>query len=117
LVSPQEADEGVRFGRQAIEAGSDDPEALWMGGWGIFILAGEHLAGLSAIEQALVLNPNCALAWNFFGWAQSFRGRSASAIEAHQRAMRLSPLDPQRWLFYGGLAQAHFTASDYDQTI
>src|SRR5215469_331358 len=106
LASPQEADEGVRFGRQAIEAGSDDPEALWMGGWGIFILAGEHLAGLSAIEQALVLNPNCALAWNFFGWAQSFRGRSASAIEVHQRAMRLSPLDPQRWLFYGGLAQA-----------
>jgi hypothetical protein len=28
------------------------------------------VAGLSAIEQALALNPNCARAWTFCGWAR-----------------------------------------------
>jgi tetratricopeptide (TPR) repeat protein len=111
LASDEEAAEGVRFARQAIETGRDDPDALWMGGWGIFILAGERAAGLSAMERSLALNPNSALAWNFFGWAQSYQNRPARAIEALQQAMRLSPLDPQPWVFYGGFAHAHFAAS------
>jgi hypothetical protein len=68
LSSDGEVAEGVRFARQAIETGNEDLDALWMGGWGLIILAGERAAGLSAIERALALNPNSALAWNFFGW-------------------------------------------------
>jgi adenylate cyclase len=88
-----------------------------MGGWGILMLAGERAAGLSAIERALAPNPNSALAWNFSGWAQSYHNRSTPAIEALQQAMRLSPLDPQRWLFEGGLAHAHFAAGRYEEAI
>jgi Tetratricopeptide repeat len=31
--------------------------------------------------------------------------------------MRLSPLDPLRWAFYGGLAHAHFGAGRYEEAI
>ena len=31
--------------------------------------------------------------------------------------MRLSPLDPQPWVFWGGLAHAHFAAGNYEETI
>jgi hypothetical protein len=31
--------------------------------------------------------------------------------------MRLSPLDPQPWVFYGGLAHAHFAAGRYEEAI
>jgi len=31
--------------------------------------------------------------------------------------MRLSPLDPLRWVFYGGLAHAHFAAGRYEKAI
>ena len=31
--------------------------------------------------------------------------------------MRLSPLDPQPWVFYGGLAHAHFAAERYEEAI
>jgi hypothetical protein len=31
--------------------------------------------------------------------------------------MRLSPLDPLRWVFYGGLAHAHFGASRCEEAI
>jgi TolB-like protein len=114
-ISDEEVPEGVRFARQAIRAGREDPDASWMGGWGIFILAGERASGLSAIERALALNPNSALAWNASGWAQGFSNRPDLAIEALQRAMRLSPLDPRRWNFYGGLALAHLVAGRHEE--
>jgi tetratricopeptide (TPR) repeat protein len=117
LSSDGEVAEGVRFARQAIETGNEDPDALWMGGWGLIILAGERAAGLSAIERALALNPNSALAWNFFGWAQSYHYRPAPAIEALRQGMRLSPLDPQPWVFHGALAHAHFAAGRYEEAI
>jgi tetratricopeptide (TPR) repeat protein len=97
--------------------GRQDPDALWMGGWAIAILAGERAAGLSAIERALELNPNSALAWNFCGWLQSMLQRPDLAIEALQRAKRLSPLDPQRWMFGGGLAHVHLLAGRYEEAV
>jgi TolB-like protein len=109
--------EGVRFARRAIEAGGEDPDALWMGGWTILTLGVDRATGLSAIEHALRLNPNSALAWCFFGWAQGFHSRLAPAVEALERAMRLSPLDPLRWVFYGGLAHAHFGAGRCEEAI
>ena len=115
--SGEDVAEGVRLARRAIEAGSQEPDALWMGGWTILTLGRDRPAGLSAIEHALALNPNSALAWAFFGWAQSFYNQSAAAIDALERAMRLSPLDPLRWVFYGGVAHAHFAAGRYDEAI
>jgi tetratricopeptide (TPR) repeat protein len=116
-LSDEEIAEGVRLARKAIETGNEDPDALWMGGWGIFFLAGERAAGLSAIEQALALNPNSSLAWTFCGWARGYSNRPAAAIEALQRAMRLSPLDPQRWTFYGALALAQLVARRYEEAV
>jgi adenylate cyclase len=115
--SEEDLAEGVRFARRAIEPGKEDPDALWMGGWTILTLGRDRATGLSAIEHALRLNPNSAVAWCFFGWAQSFHNRSAPAIEALERAMRLSPLDPLRWVFYGGLAHAHFAAGRCEEAI
>jgi len=117
VISGEEGAEGARLARQAIEAVKEDPDALWMGGWGLFILVGEHAAGLSAIERALGLNPNSAYAWNFCGWSRAFVNQPAPAIEALQRAMRLSPLDPQRWMFYGGLALTHLVAGRHKEAV
>jgi adenylate cyclase len=116
-VSAQERDDGALFARLAIEKGGEDPDALWMGGWGVLFLAGERAACLSAMKWSLALNPNSALGWCFFGWAQGYYNRSTLAIEALDRAMRLSPFDPQPWMFYGGLAHAHFAAGRYDEAI
>ena len=109
--------QGVRFARRAIEVGNEDPDALWMGGWTVLTLGGDRAAGLSAIEHSLALNPNSALAWSFFGWAQAFHNRSAPAIEALERAMRLSPLDPLLWVLFGGLAHAHLAAGHLEAAI
>jgi adenylate cyclase len=117
LISDEETAEGARFAQQAIEAANDDPDALWMGGWGIFVLGGEHAAGVSAIERALALNPNSSLAWTFCGWARASLNRAAAAIEALQQAIRLSPVDPQRFTIYGGFALAHLVAGRYVEAV
>ena len=117
VISDEEAAEGACLARQAIETGTEDPDALWMGGWGSLFLAGEGAFGLSAIERALGLNPNSALAWTFCGWARACLNRPAPAIEALQNAMRLSPYDPQRYACYGGLALAHLVAGRYEEAV
>jgi len=43
VISDEEAAEGARLARQAIETGTEDADALWMGGWGRFILLGKGL--------------------------------------------------------------------------
>ncbi len=116
-LSDAEIAEGLRLAGQAIEAGKDDPDVLWMAGDALSILAGEHATAASAIDRALVLNPNSAHAWMASGWVSGFQNRPSAAIEALQRAMRLSPLDPLGYMFSGGLAFAHLTAARYQDAL
>jgi TolB-like protein len=67
-LSEAEVEEGLCLARQGLAAGKDDPDALWMAGWTIANLAGEHAAGSTAIERALALNPYSAYAWMASGY-------------------------------------------------
>jgi hypothetical protein len=61
-----------------------------------------------------MLNPNSAHAWMARGFVSYCQNRPSPAIEAFERAMRLSPLDPQIHLFTCGLAFAHIAAGRYE---
>jgi len=116
-VSDAEIVEALSLARTAIETGKDDAEALWMAGNVNSFLGGEHATAAGVIERGLVLNPNSALGW-FASGAVSYRqNRPDRAIEAYQRAMRLSPLDPLVHYFAGGLAMAHVIAGRYEEAI
>jgi adenylate cyclase len=101
----------------AIETGRDDPDALWMAGWTIGGVAGEHARAAEVIERALALNPNSAHAWMAKGWIGSYLDRSQVAIDAAQRAMRLSPLDPLGYLFKLTLARGHLLDGKYEESM
>jgi TolB-like protein/class 3 adenylate cyclase len=117
-VSDAEIAEAVRLARGAIDAGKDDPDALWMAGWTLSFLGGEPATGANVIDRALMLNPNCAHAWMARGLVSIIQNRPDAAIEALERAIRLSPLDP--WgarAFTVGLAVAYLAAGQYEQVI
>jgi TolB-like protein len=114
-VSDAQVAEGLRLARQAIEAGRDDPDTLWTGGYVIAVFAGERTTASSVIQRALMLNPNSAYAWSANGWVLRFGCQPRPAIEAFQHAMRLSPLDPLGYTFSGGLALAHVAAGRYEE--
>jgi TolB-like protein len=116
-VSDADVAESVRLARHAIAAGKDDPDALWMGAFVLAVFAGEHAAAVSVIDRALVLNPNSAHAWSVSGFVSCFRNQPGPGIEAIQRAMRLSPLDPLGAGFKSSLAFAHFIAGRYEEAV
>jgi len=118
IVSDTEIAEALRLARGAIEAGKDDPDALWMAGWTLSSFTGEQATAANVIDCALALNPNSAHAWMARGLGLVLQNRPDPAIEAFEHAMRLSPLDPlgSRGFTYG-LAMAHLAASRYGEAI
>jgi TolB-like protein/class 3 adenylate cyclase len=118
--APSEDDiaEGIRLARQALEAGRDDPDTIWQAAWTLFILAGEAALSETFIDRALTLNPNSAAAWQCRGSIYALRNNQAeAAIEAFERAQRLSPFDPLGYFNSIGLALAHLVAQRFEQAI
>ena len=117
LVSEAEATDALRLARQALEAGKDGPDVLWMAGHVILLFTGDVAGGTSAFDRDLMLNPNSAHAWMARGFASYCQNRPGPAIEALERAMRLSPLDPQSHMFTCGMAFAHVAAGQYEEAL
>jgi adenylate cyclase len=113
-ISGPEVNEGIRVARQAIAAAGDDPHVLTTAGFTLAFLAGENDAALSALDRAIVLNPNFALALGLRALVLVFLNRPDEAILAAQQAMRLSPRDPLTFLFVQAQAFAHLAAGRYE---
>jgi TolB-like protein/class 3 adenylate cyclase len=116
-LSDAEIVDVVLLARQALEAGKDDPETLSVAAFTLSIFAGDHNTATAIVQQALRLNPNSVQAWMTSGWTSAHLDKPELAIEALQRAMRLSPLDPLGYLFAAGLAFAHSVARRYEEAI
>jgi adenylate cyclase len=114
-VLEADAAEAVAYARQAIEAGKDDPDALYMASFTLLYLAGEHAVAAAAVDRALALNPNSAYAWMVRGYV--FLPHPDTAIEAFERAIRLNPFDLLERGFIGGIAVAHLLAGRYEQAL
>ena len=72
---------------------------------------------MAALDRALALNPNAAHAWLFRGNIHTWRIQPEAAIEAVERARRLSPFDPYAFVFALNIAIAHFAARRFEQAI
>ncbi|XIA65652.1 winged helix-turn-helix domain-containing protein [Bradyrhizobium sp. TZ2] len=111
---PREAAEATRLARRAVELGRDDAVALTRGGHALAHFAGDLDGGIALHDRAVVLNPNLAAAWFLGGYLRVWHGESDSAIERFERAMRLSPLDPETYRMQAGMAAAHLFAGRFD---
>jgi TolB-like protein len=105
-----EVDEGIEMAREAIGVAKDDPAVLTTAGFTLSFLAGENDAALSAMDRAIVFNPNYALAFGLRALVLVFLNRPDEAILAAQQAMRLSPRNPLTFLFVQAQAFAHLAA-------
>src|SRR3546814_13130986 len=92
---PQEASEGARLARRAVELGRDDAVALTRGGHALGHFGGDLDACIALLDRALVLDPNLSAAWYLSGFQRIARGDHDDAIGRFARAMRLSTLAPE----------------------
>jgi tetratricopeptide (TPR) repeat protein len=116
-ISEADLTESANLAKEALEADKDDPDVLWMAGFTLLIIGGEHATAEAVINRALALNPNSAHALVASGWVSCFRNQPARAIQTLERAMRLSPLDPMGYRFSGCLGFAHLVAGRYEKGI
>jgi TolB-like protein/Flp pilus assembly protein TadD len=68
-------------------------------------------------ETTIGLNRNWANAYSHLGWCQFMSGSIDELIPAQERAIRLSPRDPQIGLFYSRIGYAHLLQSRTDEAI
>jgi len=71
----------------------------------------------AALDRALALNPNAAHAWIARGFIHALRNQPEAAIEACERARRLSPFDPHSYRYAGLIAFVHLAARRFEQAI
>jgi TolB-like protein len=106
-IEPEEAllDEALTATKRALEI--DDQNAVFYALKARIHLARcEYPAALSSNEAAIRLNPTFAVAYCALGDSLAYEGRYDEAIGQFEKAISLSPNDPQRWAFltYGALA-------------
>ena len=84
-----------RLASRAAALGRDDAVALADAGTALIVVAGDLDDGADMVARALALNQNLASTWHFSAMAKAYLGEPELAVEHAERAMRLSPQDPQ----------------------
>jgi len=112
-----ETAEATRLARAAIAAARDDATVLASASFALWNLNADAETALRTLDRAVELNPNLATAWGYSGLVHAYAGDSAIAIEHCARAMRLSPLDPERWIFLFGTGIAHLSERRLDDAL
>jgi TolB-like protein len=110
----QELKEGAQLARRAVELGKDDAVALTRAGHALGHFGGDLESCIELVDKARVLNPNLSAAWYLGGFQRLARGEPDAALEYFERAMRLSPLDPETVRMQAGKALAHMLAGRFD---
>ena len=113
----QESAEARRLAEQAVRLGNEDAVALYTGGFGLTMIAGQLQTGAAWIDRALALDPNLAAAWHASGWVRIFLGDAEIAIEHFARGIRLNPVGPENFTSENGTAAAHFLAGRYTDAL
>lgn len=83
----------------------------------IHYLRREYPPAIRELETALQLNPSLALAHYGLGAALVFSGRPADAFPHLERAIRLSPHDPNMGSFLVRIADASYFTEDYEAAV
>jgi tetratricopeptide (TPR) repeat protein len=109
--------ETERLAHLAVELGPDDPTALAAAGLALAFVVGRVAEGSALIERCLALNPNMAWAWLFGGWVKAWSGDPEEAIARVNRAIALSPNDPNLSSMKRAIAFAHFVAHRYAEAL
>jgi tetratricopeptide (TPR) repeat protein len=116
-LSDEDIGEACRLARQALEAERDDAETIRQAAFTLFLFAGEAAMAAAALDRALAFNPNAAHAWTARGFIHALSNQHEAAIDAFERARRLSPFDPYAFQCAYGIALAHLAARRFELAI
>ena len=100
----------------ALALDDDDPWNYLSSGY-IESIASRYDHAIAWYCRAIEINPNFALAHGFSAGSLAWSGQPDKALEAADRAMRMSPRDPFNAIFLHFAAAAHFVAERYSDGV
>ena len=117
-IDPQfERKEAVRLMRLALSLDDHDPDTLATAVLISALLVGDCEAEIEMADRAVALNPNSYHAWHRRGWVYKIAGQPEEAIRSFERAMRMSPVDPQQFTALTGMGFAFIELRRFDEAI
>jgi adenylate cyclase len=78
---------------------------------------GDYAGGFAHVERALLINPNCALAYHVKGWLLIFAGRPAEGREAMLFGVRLDPRRASYPHVRSHIVMSYYLECDYERTV
>ena len=117
-IDPQfERKEAVRLMRLALSLDDGDPDTLATAALISALLVGDCETEIEMADRAVALNPNSYHTWNCRGWVYKIAGQPEEAIRSFERAMRMSPVDPQQFTALTGMGFAFIELRRFDEAI
>ncbi|MBB6411916.1 adenylate/guanylate cyclase domain-containing protein [Mesorhizobium sangaii] len=101
---PEDRAAALKHANIALSLGADDPQALCIGAFVHANITHDYESAISALDRALKMNANSALAFGFSALVHMFGERYERAHEDALKALRLSPFDPLNYHSYLALA-------------
>jgi len=106
-----------QLSQRAIELDPQDAWSLSVAGHVQSFVRRRFDVAMDLFDQALVANPNCAVAWARSGTTLAYLGQAEEALERVRCAMRLSPFDLNTFAFLTTNGSAAFVAGRNDEAI
>jgi adenylate cyclase len=109
--------QAITYAKTALRLGRQDALVLARSALVLTFNSDEVELADSLLDEAIRLDPNGMSGWMWGGWTKSILGVHRAAIDFHQRALRLSPLDIRIIFAHEGLAFAHFFLGNYEEGL
>jgi TolB-like protein/class 3 adenylate cyclase len=114
---PDDIRVAVRMAREVLAEARDDPTSLRFAAQVLAYSAKDYESALGAIDRSLYLNPNSAQGYTGGGWVNAYAGRPLIAIDHFERAMRLSPIDPEKGIALSGIGMSHLMLERFEEAL
>ncbi len=110
-----DAEQALELARAALALDSDDANAMAIAGFVLLMVGRDYDRALAAAERALGLTPNSATVCWAAGWINCVAGDPETALQILERALRLSPSDPQIPFILTGIAVVYLLRGRYPE--
>jgi adenylate cyclase len=107
----------LRHAGAVLSAGSNDPQALSIAAFVQAMIVHDHVSAIAALDRALKLNANSALAYGFSALVHMLCERYERSEEHALRALRLSPFDPLNYHPYLALACVRLFTGHLEEAV
>lgn len=114
---PDDVRVAVRMAREVLAEARDDPTSLRFAAQVLAYSAKDYETALGAIDRSLYLNPNSAQSYTGGGWVNAHASRPLVAIDHFHKAMRLSPVDPEKGIALSGIGMSYLMLEHYDEAL